>query len=72
MSKQQEVGVQFEVTKIAKNLLFDYSFQVRKTLAINLPRIKVDFKYFLDELLRDEDEVVVVTCQTIAEYIVKQ
>lgn len=61
--------MQFEVKKIAKTLLFDYSFQVRKTLATNLPKIRVDHEFFLNELLQDEDEVVQATCQAVSEYI---
>lgn len=54
---------------MAKNLLFDYSFQVRRTLAINLPKIRVEQEFFLNELLQDEDEVVQATCQAVSDYI---
>lgn len=42
LSKQQETGLDFDASKVAHNLLFDFNWMVRKTLAEYLPKIKVD------------------------------
>ena len=52
LGKQEEAGVQFDASKVVQNLLFDFSWIVRKTLADCLPHIRIkDKESVLSELL---------------------
>ena len=51
--------------------MFDFNWIVRKYLAQNLPKIKVDQAHFLNELLQDEErEVVQATGVALAQFII--
>jgi hypothetical protein len=43
--------VDFDASKVAEKLLFDFNWVVRKALAESLPRLNVDQAHFLNELL---------------------
>lgn len=73
LGKQEESGVQFDASKVVQNLLFDFSWIVRKTLADCLPNIRIkDKENVLSELLQDEErEVIQATGNALAEEILR-
>ncbi len=72
LAKQTQAGITFDAHKAAQNLLFDFNWTVRKTLATQLSNLQVDHAFFLSELLQDEErEVVQATGQAVADFILK-
>ena len=72
MAKQEEAGIDFNPSKVIQTLLYDFNWNVRKTLAELLPQLKVDRSAILNELLQDEErQVVESTGMAVAEHILQ-